>query len=439
LQIHPIYPPGYAARSAEELELALNFLPAYAAWRAADPGPAADVDARYAALPLLDKAALRQWGMEGFVAPGHDLAAALSRRDVETAHTSGTTDEQVELTWNQRWWDASERASWTLNRHAAAAALGSHREAILTSPLSVGVATPDGRPVPLPARRLERFLYLNEHADARDWDDDHIRRMADELGAFQPRVIEANPTLLARFARRLEQLGLRCWQPRLIVFSFELPSQTHRRQCARLFACPTMSSHGCTEAGCVFTECEAGRFHQNAEFVRVEFQPLAARAGQPGIGRIALTSFGNPWRVLLRYDVGDLVRLRPRHEPCPCGRREGLTVEAIEGRVKDLTFACDGRPVTVAAVDRALEGVAGLYEYQVVQTASAAWRVAAVTENDGAAAAVRGALRELYRGGAVAVRRVPAIAPEPSGKHRLAFHALPFVAGHWFEGGMTAP
>ncbi len=48
------------------------------------------------------------------------------------------------------------------------------------------------------------------------------------------------------------------------------------------------------------------------------------------MGRILVTTFGNPWRSLVRFDIGDVVRL-DGHTPCPCGRREGLTLDVGGG------------------------------------------------------------------------------------------------------------
>lgn len=435
----PHAPDSYAARSAAELELGLGHVPAYAAWRERDPGPTASLDARYAALPLLTKEDLRHGGLAGFAAPGFDVDAGLARREVEIVHTSGSTDERVRLLWNQPWWDASERASWQLNRHAREAGLDTHPEAILTSPRSTGIATPDGCPLPMASRRLARFLYLNEHPDARCWDDDHIRRMCDELGSFQPVLLEANPTLLARFARRLLTLGLRCWQPRLIVLTYEWASRLQRRAIRRVFDVPQMSSHGSTEAGCIFTECEAGCYHQNSAYVRVELQPVTARWGQPRLGRLAVTTFGNPWRVLLRFDVGDLIRLRAPDRPCACGRTGGLTADAIEGRVKDLTFDARDTPVTVDRLDETLAAVPGLHEYQVVQVSPTQWRARVVTDDAAARRAARAALMELYGARDVRVTRVAAVPPERSGKHRLARCGRPWDDKTLFEGPAAAP
>ena len=135
-------------------------------------------------------------------------AAARTRCEVDVVHSSGTTDERVELLWNQAWWDASERASWLLNRHAREAGLDHHPEAILTSPLSTGVHG-HGAALDMASRRLDRFLYLNEFADSRDWTDDHVRRMWDELclmsvasGVGMPQADDDEVAVLALVLRR---------------------------------------------------------------------------------------------------------------------------------------------------------------------------------------------------------------------------------------------
>lgn len=432
------YPQNHAWQSAAELDLALNGVPAYHTWRSSDPGPGAPTDARFAALPVLGKSHLRAHGLEGFVSTGHDLAAGLTSACVETVTTSGSTDEKVVLTWNQTWWNASEAASWQLNSHAAACGLGDHREAILASPRSVGVAAAPGASLSMAQRQLGRFLYLNDQLDATAWTDGMIRRMVCEMEEFQPVVLEANPTLLARLARRAEALGLSCWQPRLIVFSFEFPSRVHLRSIRRLFErCAVMSSYGCTEAGCVLTQCEAGCFHQNSAFVRVEFQPLAARFDKPRSGQAVLTSFGNPWRVLLRFQAGDLVRLRPPGDPCPCGRTEGMVADAIEGRVKDLTFDCRGFPVTVDELDCRVAEVPGVLEYQVEQASPTLWSARAVCESDAARTGLREALASLY-GSNGSVIRVDAVPAEVSGKHRLSRSGIA-PCGDLFGGPVALP
>ena len=174
-------------------------------------------------------------------------------------------------------------------------------------------------------------------------------------------------------------------------------------------------------------ECHQARLHHNTGSCRIDFQPLARKHGGPRVGRILVTPLGNPWLTLLRFDVGDLVRLA-EGLPCPCGLEQGLTVEAVEGRSRDLTLSPEGRAVTVAQVDEAVAAVPGITAYQVEQLDCRRYRLRFVAERgarrDGEEAAAR--LQALYGPSAeVTAQRETAIAPELSGKYRLAKACFP--------------
>jgi phenylacetate-coenzyme A ligase PaaK-like adenylate-forming protein len=413
--------PSYAGLSAATLDSALRDLPAYREWRECDPGPHHPVGSRYAALPHTTKERIREFFPSGFLLPGRDLQSGLAQGEISLAQTSGTTSEQVTTLWCQPWWDASERASWTLNAHAAAAGLGAHREALLASPRSVGIARPDGSRLPMDARRQGRFLFLNEEPDPTRWTDDDIRRIADELDLFEPVALEANPSFLARFCLRALRLGLKVREPRLIVLTFELPSRAHRRLIRRLFPeTPQMGSHGSTETGYVFAECEHGRYHQNVRSCRVDVEPFNARRGDPGVGRFLVTPFHHPWYSLLRFHIGDLGHVS--QDSCPCGRSDGLVLDRLEGRLSDLTLRADGTAVTVEALDAAVGDVPGLAAYEVSQPALGQIHLRLVADGDSSPLdPARRAAERLYGPGT----RVDAsieedFGPEPSGKYRLA-------------------
>jgi phenylacetate-CoA ligase len=425
--MNPRFPPDYDERSRRVLDEALAHVPAYREWRAFDPGPACSVAARYAALPALTKDAMRRHTPNGFLRPGRNAEAGLRNGEIEFVRTSGTTAEQATNLWHQPWWDDSERASWRLNAHAARVATGEHREAILSSALCVGILSSDGW-LPMEERVRGRFLFLNEKVGPPDWTPDVMDRMADELGRFQPAVLEANPSFLATLSRHVVSTGRRAFQPGLIILTYEYPTRLQRAQIARAFRAPAASSYGSTEAGYVFMECEAGRYHQNAESCRVDFEPWKAEHGGPRRGRILVTPLAHPWTVLVRFHIGDAVRLEETGA-CPCGRDEGFLLAGLEGRICDTLLAPDGRAVTPAELDAALSPVEGMAAFQVEQAAPNEYlaRLAAegVASRQTARDATR-ALRALYGPDArIAVQFDPAIPIEPSGKYRLAKSRVP--------------
>ncbi len=420
----------YESRCLETLETALGRTPIYESWKALDPGGRQDINVRYHSLPVLTKDHIRAHFPRGVVPAGLDLDAALACGEVSFVSTSGTADEALENIWNQRWWNDSERASWKLNRIAAEVATGTHPEAILASALSVGTRS-EGGPIDRKYRMLGRFLFLNEFGTPEEWPEDHEARILAELADYRPAVLEANPSLIAHLARFAWRTGAEVYQPPLITLTYEFPSALQMRAIRRVFCSPIASSYGSTEAGYVFMECEHGRLHQNTDFCRVDFAPLAdGSENHARVGRIFVTTFGNAWFPLVRFDIGDIGRLASG--PCPCGRDLGMTLSAIEGRLKSLCVAGDGKLLTHGELDDALAVVEGLEQYQLVQSTPEDVRLAVV--GDGREKRVMGdaedILRGLFgRGVIVTVTAVTSLRPEKSGKFLLAKRDFPLAPG----------
>jgi phenylacetate-coenzyme A ligase PaaK-like adenylate-forming protein len=417
----------YRRQSRETLELALAEVPGYAAWRRCDPGPRSPVDERYAALPALTKRELREHFPAGFVPRRRELGPGLAAGTVEFAHTSGSTEDRVTLVFNPEWWEASERAAWKLNRHARRVADGRHPEVVLASPRCVGPGF-SPKPLSVAERTIGRHLYVNQKINPASWTARDIRRMAQEINDYEPQALEGDPAYLAAFARRVAALDIPVRQPRLIFLTYSFPSRVYRRLIRTVFSAPLVSSYGSTETGHVFMECEAGRLHQNSEHCRIDFLPWLSRHGGPQRGRMLVTVFHNPWFVVLRFEIGDAVRLDD-HGPCPCGREDGMVLKAIEGRVSDVTFDSGGNAVTVNDLDAVLAPLPGLTGWQLDLPAPGRMKLRLTAEPGAARKACRQA-GELLRGiygpvAAIEVAAEKALQHELSGKIRFARTAFP--------------
>ncbi len=408
----------------------------YREWKALDPGRSYPLDRRFAALPALTKKDIREHFPAGMLPSGCDLKAGLASGEITLVNTSGTTDDKITNIWNQKWWDAAERASWKLNSHMSGIATGEHREAILVNPKNVGIIS-DDTDLPLEKRRLARFLYLNEKTDPLHWPTTHLKRMIDELDTYRPVVLEANPSYLARLSRYAAANGQQVFQPAVIVFTYEFTTHLHYRQVRQVFPrVPLVSSYGTTETGYVFMQCEAGKFHQNSEFCRVDFQPFREDQGGPLLGRILVTPLKNPWSYLLRFDTGDIVQLEGSGR-CACGRRAGMILSSVQGRKVNLTLTCGGRLVTLAELDAVMSNLTGIEEYRLVQTAPGAYDVHLVTPRQDRETLGRESatiLKNLYGAEAkISIFFAGAISPEESGKYLVARASFPLELAKYLE------
>jgi phenylacetate-coenzyme A ligase PaaK-like adenylate-forming protein len=436
MNFQPQYNPEYYKKSLDILETSLGQLSAYRSWRAYDPGPKHSADERYAALPALTKKDIREYFPLGFVPPGHEYQKGLDSGEIQLASTSGSSDAiRVTNIWYQPWWDAAERASWKLNSHTARLATGNHPEVILVNARNVGIISDDAD-LPFEKRRLDRFLYLNEKTNPTAWSPQLMDRMIHELEVFKPVILEANASFLAKLCRYIAAQKRKAFQPGLIVFTYEFPSRIFRRQIGRVFTSPTISSYGSTETAYVFMECEDGKLHQNSEACRVDFQPFKPEHGGPLIGRILVTTFNNPWYYMLRFDVGDIIRLDEKQQ-CACGRNSGLIAASIEGRFINATLACDGRLITLRALDDAMSALNGLEEYQLEQPSPGVYTLHMVSQRhdkDILSKEAAKILRKIYgQEATISIIFDEFIAIEDSGKYSLAKTLFPLNINDYLD------
>ncbi len=414
---------AYWGRCAAALDLALDAAPFYAARRVSDSGQDASVTRRYSLLPALTKADIRGHFPHGFVPAGVNVDEELASGRVSYVSTSGSTADQVTLFWSQAWWDQSERASWALNVHLRRVADGAHREAVLASPLCVGPYQP-GEALPMSSRTLGRLLFLNQSVNPGCWSPTEMCQMLDELALFRPDVLEADPFYLAALAAFAQDHARTVYQPAVITLTYSFPAGVFLRVIRQVFQAPLVSSYGSTETGYVFMECEQGRLHQNTDSCHVDFVPLETRPSGAVLGRLLVTPFGHPVQCFVRFDIGDLAEQAPA-QPCPCGRRGGLTLERIAGRASDMTMTRGGRRMTVADVDELLVEIPEVRGFQVDQSAAGELHVRLTLGPLAGSGTVRRAEQRLERayGYPVRAEAVTALMTEPSGKVRLARRA----------------
>lgn len=424
----PRFTKEYLEKSRAILDYAINNLGAYRSWRAFDLDHEHNIDERYAAMPVLTKKEIREHFPQGFVPPDKDIEKGLASGEINFVKTSGSSDAfRVTNIWNQQWWDASEEASWELNRHASRRATGSHPEAILVNARNVGIIS-DEVDLPLEKRRLGRFLYLNEKTDPTAWTPQLMDRMIEELEIFKPELLEANPSFLAKLCRYITENRKKVFQPGLIVFTYEFPSRLHYRQVKKVFKCPAISSYGSTETGYVLMECEKGKLHQNTKSCRLDFQPLKPEHGGPYIARMLVTTFDNPWYYMLRFDVGDFARI-DKAQKCACGRNDGWIISDIEGRWTNVTLDTRGHIVTLNRVDKEVSKLKGIDEYRIEQCELKSYRLFLVSRRKDREKLIKEAaagLRKVYGQEAeVTVFFEEQLAPEDSGKYCLARTLFP--------------
>jgi phenylacetate-CoA ligase len=226
--------------------------------------------------------------------------------------------------------------------------------------------------------------------------------------------VEADPAYLAIISREAAKRGVRMNAPEFVTLTYETTTRAMQRDIGKTVEAPLFQLYGATEAGVLFMECERGLMHPNERHSHIDLVPMP---GSNRLARVVVTTLGRAWMPLLRYDIGDVVRVAESDE-CECGLpTNGPLLERVEGRLSDCVEV-NGETITPLMLDDAIHAALGpdatLEQWQL---SADCLLVVDPSCHESAAAAANVVGKLLAR--SIRGERVSAIAPEVSGKYRL--------------------
>jgi phenylacetate-CoA ligase len=259
---------------------------------------------------------------------------------------------------------------------------------------------------------------------------DEILRIVRDL---RPTMLYGYPSSLTLIAQRamhrgvpLNDLGVK------VAFTTAEKLYPHQRKAiSDAFGCPVADAYGGRDAGFVAHECPAGGLHITAEDIIVETVDEHGEPVSPGRpGEVLVTHLFSHESPFIRYANGDVAVLSDR--VCPCGRGLPL-MEAVMGRTNDFLLALDGSKVHDVAFAMHLRDMPGVEQFKIVQESAELTRLQLVTGPGFDEARARHTLETVFRhhlgaGVRLAIERVGAIEPEPSGKYRYVVSRLTGLA-----------
>jgi phenylacetate-CoA ligase len=217
-----------------------------------------------------------------------------------------------------------------------------------------------------PAGRLRGLIPRADVLAVAAVDAAFVERVAARVRALRPAILEADAEVLRVLASAIDR---RAREPsmRAVVVTGQTLADDLRHLVERRLGAPVFGRYGAREVGPIAQECEAGRWHVNAEscVVEVERDGRPAAEGEPG--DLVVTDLTNRSVPLIRYRLGDVAAISWRR--CECGR--GLPVlERLDGRPEASIVVGDGRCVPSSVFGDLLgEHEFAVRRWQVVQCA----------------------------------------------------------------------
>ncbi len=359
----------------------------------------------YREIPVLTKQEIVQRGHTAFFHDYAEIERGFAQKRFEYEHTSGTTSGPMTVVMEDGWWNAQTRRAYLAHPVLARYADRPYRKCVL-APVGCSSNLCPYEDHPFPHRYFDGTVYLNLSSDPFAFPEGEWDRIARELQAVKPQVIEGEPVYLSLLARALARRAVKVPSVETVILTYGKASRQHSHRIAEAFPGATqVDLYGSTEAGYLFV---GDAFADNLRVVEdnafIELMPW--RDGENGVFQIQVTTRGREAMPLLRYHTGDIVRRTP-------------TGFRILGREKDLYFRDDGTVISAYEIDAVLPASFACWHWSLVQVSDQRWEFQYVAD-DIADEAVGAAIASALGGEArVALFRRKFIQPAASGKFAL--------------------
>jgi phenylacetate-CoA ligase len=226
---------------------------------------------------------------------------------------------------------------------------------------------------------------------------------------------------LALGALRLGRTDVRL---KVVITNAEPLYAYQRDAIERAFGCPVRETYGMSEAVAAASECGSGALHLWPEAGMLESVDGSTAQPDGTTGDLLCTGLLNMDMPLIRYRVGDRGALAVS-APCACGRTLPR-LAGVEGRIDDVLYTRDGRPV--GRMDPVFKHELPLLEAQIVQERLDRIRVRYVPAPGFGADHARllgDVVRERMGDVDVILEAVPEVPRTPQGKFRAVVCNLP--------------
>lgn len=246
------------------------------------------------------------------------------------------------------------------------------------------------------------------------------------LEDFAPEFMVGFPSSVYDICVMAKAKGLK-YKGKVKVFfpTAETVLSMHRELIGEVLGCRLANQYASSEGAPFILECHHGSMHihpLSGVFEVVDSHLKPAREGE-----MLVTSFTTHGTPLIRYRIGDRMKLAPEDYRCECGSVFPV-VEYIDGRTSDFVLSPENGRVNLGNISNCTKDIAGIICFQVQQDSvnKVLVRIVATDDFDKVHEAnfIRALAERLGPSMEIIVERVPEIRREASGKFRIVKNNL---------------
>lgn len=193
----------------------------------------------------------------------------------------------------------------------------------------------------------------------------NIKYYIENINKFQPQFMVGFPSSVHQIVKSAKEKGLKhtgnvkCFFPTAEAL---IPGEV--AEIKEFFGCEVRDQYASSEGAPFITECPEGNLHYDMLTGIIEVVDKNLKPNQEG--EILVTSFTTKGTPLIRYKIGDHIKLSHSNEQCSCGQETPIVVE-IQGRANDYILSPDRGKVNLGNLSNCTKGVKGILQFQVIQ------------------------------------------------------------------------
>lgn len=210
------------------------------------------------------------------------------------------------------------------------------------------------------SRKFKNFIAAETTLDAHEYGETQLHEWAKTIQTYKPVLLQGYASILAELSGYIIATRLNMPQGILGVYSTaEVMQEGQRTLMEQAFGCKVYNQYGSREIPNIACECQHGNQHIFTDMVYLESQHIEQE------DRLIITSLSNRSMPFIRYEIGDSGKLK--EGDCACGSPFPL-LEMGLCRSNDLIRTRSGKSIHPSYFNKLLYGMAGIKQYQYIQS-----------------------------------------------------------------------
>ncbi|MDH6354388.1 phenylacetate-CoA ligase [Dysgonomonas sp. PH5-45] len=209
--------------------------------------------------------------------------------------------------------------------------------------------------------------------------NDYLKYYLENLIEYEPEYIVGFPSSILEIAKYGIQNGYDFPNNKIkaIFPTAETITNEIRNTIESFFKTNMYDQYASSEGAPFIFECKNHKLHM--ELQSGIFEVLDENNEFAQQGKLVLTSFTTHGTPLIRYDIGDMIKLS--HETCTCGNNNPI-VKEILGRIDDYIYSPDNGKINLGNVSNTLKGTKGIIKFQAIQNKLDLIEIQVVVDNE---------------------------------------------------------